>query len=74
MALRKNVKSQVETTLPEISIDRGLLSRIEKISEQTGLDTSALLQKWILQEETLIGFMQRSKEQTVTQITPSLEA
>jgi hypothetical protein len=64
MALRKNVKSQGSTVTQEISIDGGLLSRIEKISEQTGLNTSNLLQKWILQEESLIGLMRNGEGQT----------
>jgi hypothetical protein len=68
MAVRKkNIKSQPETTIPEIAITQDLRSRIEKISEQTGLNTPALFQKWVLQEESLIGLIQRSRNETTEQ-------
>ena len=61
MARKENVKSQSETIAPETPTESALLSdlrsRIEKISEQTGLDFVNLLQKWMLQEESLIGRM-----------------
>jgi hypothetical protein len=61
MARRKNVELQAETITFQVPTGSDLTSRIEKISVQTGLDTSALFQKWVLQEESLIGLMQRSK-------------
>ena len=67
MARRKDVNSQDNTAMREISIDGGLLSRIEKISKQTGLDTSNLFQKWVLQEESLIGLIRRGKDQAAAQ-------
>jgi hypothetical protein len=74
MALRKSAKSQSETIVPETptgSADSALLSdlrsRIEKISEQTGLDLVNLLQKWVLQEESLIGLMRYNKGQASAQ-------
>jgi hypothetical protein len=56
--------------LLEIPADSDLLPRIEKLSEQTGLAPLDLLHKWVLQEESLIGFMQRSKNAAVAQ-TPN---
>jgi hypothetical protein len=65
MARRKNMEN--ETILLEALTDSGLLSRIEKISEQTGLSTLDLVQKWVLQEESLIGLMARGKNNVTEQ-------
>jgi hypothetical protein len=62
MARRKNLKDQPKTALLEIPSSSDLPLRLEKISEQTGLSPLNLLQKWILQEESLIGVIQRSKD------------
>ena len=62
MAVRKNLKDQPKTVLLEVQSNSDLPLRLEKISEQTGLSSLSLLQKWILQEESLIGVIQRSKE------------
>ena len=64
MAIRKNMKDQSKAILLEVPIDSDFPLRLEKISEQTGLSSLNLLQKWILQEESLIGVIQRSKEPT----------
>ena len=68
MALKENVKSQSETIAPETPTESALLSdlrsRIEKISEQTGLDFVNLLQKWVLQDESLIGLMRYGEGRT----------
>lgn len=62
MAVRKNTKAQAQTILPEVSTGSDLSLRLDKISEQTGLSPQNLLQKWILQEETMIGLMRSNKE------------
>jgi hypothetical protein len=67
MALRKNLKSQIKTITFQVPIDSDLPARIENISEQTGLETLALFQKWVLQEESLIGLMRHSGDQTTVQ-------
>ena len=67
MALRKNVKNQPKTGLLEIPLNSDLLLRIERISGKTGLSSLNLFQKWVLQEESLIGLMQRNKEQAAEQ-------
>jgi hypothetical protein len=67
MAVKKSEKSQNETILLEVPSGSDLSSRIEKISEQTGLSPLNLFQKWVLQEESLIGLIQRSKAQTTEQ-------
>jgi len=64
VAIRKNTKDQSKAILLEVSPDSDLPLRLEKISEQTGLSSFSLLQKWILQEESLIGVIQRSKDLT----------
>jgi hypothetical protein len=58
MARKKVTEDQTKTVIP---FDSELLHRMEKISNQTGLSNNDLLQKWILQEESLIGLMQHSK-------------
>jgi hypothetical protein len=63
MAIRKNTKAQTQTIFQEVSTGSDLSLRLEKVSEQTGLSPQSLLQKWILQEETLIGLMRHGKEQ-----------
>jgi hypothetical protein len=64
MARRKETKNQTETVpLLEIPVNSDLAVRIQKISEQTGLPSLNLLQKWILQEESWIGLTQRNGEQ-----------
>jgi transposase-like protein len=67
MALEKNVKSQAETVVLEVPTASDLPSRIERISEQTGLSFLNIIQKWVLQEESLIGLMQRGRNQTRVQ-------
>ncbi|MDR2180902.1 MAG: hypothetical protein LBP21_11390 [Synergistaceae bacterium] len=62
MVVRKNVKSQV-TAILEVPSNSDLPSRIEKISEQTGVGTLDLFQKWVLQEESLIGLIRRGRGQ-----------
>jgi hypothetical protein len=62
MAFRKNARSQVETITFQVPAGSDLLSRIEKISAQTGLGTQDLFQKWVLQEESLIGLMRRGQD------------
>ena len=64
VAIRKNMKDQPKIILLEVSSDSDLPLRLKKISEQTGLSSLNLLQKWILQEESLIGIIQRSKAHT----------
>ena len=63
MVLKKDTKKSIKT-IPLLKVQTGsdLSVRLEKISGQTGLSPMSLLQKWILQEETQIGLMQRSKE------------
>jgi hypothetical protein len=67
MARKRETRKPTEAVSPSgISINSDLSSRLQKISEQTGLTSRNLLQKWILQEESLIGLMrhgQRGKEQ-----------
>jgi hypothetical protein len=67
MALKKKEKSQNATITVEVPIGSDLPSRIKKISEQTGLDTLNLFQKWVLQEESLIGLMRPSGSQATEQ-------
>jgi hypothetical protein len=67
MALRKNLKYQIKTIVFQVPIGSDLPFRIENISEQTGLDTLDLFQKWVLQEESLIGLMRRREDQTTEQ-------
>ena len=62
MALKRNVKDQSEDSFWKPMFSKELLFRLKNIVEQTGLSPSNLAHKWILQEETLIGLMQRSKE------------
>jgi hypothetical protein len=61
MALRKNAKYQSGTLTFQVPTDSDLSSRIERISAQTGLNTADLFQKWVLQEESLIGLMQHGE-------------
>jgi hypothetical protein len=61
MVRRKNIEGTPGTNLLEALTNSGLLSRIERISEQTGLSALNLVQKWVLQEESLIGLMVRGK-------------
>ena len=55
MAVRKNAKAQSRTINLETPLDSDLSLRLENISKQTGLSHFDLIQKWILQEEFLIG-------------------
>jgi hypothetical protein len=60
MARKREIKTQTETIFPfEIPVSGDLTARVQKISEQTGLSPLNLFQKWILQEESLIGLMQQ---------------
>ena len=63
LALKKDVINPAKM-IPMLEVQSGsdLPAKFERISEQTGLSPLSLLQKWMLQEETLIGIMQRSKE------------
>ena len=69
MAVKEIEKSQTETITLEVPSCSDLSSRIENITKQTGLATADLFQKWVLQEESLIGLMQRQRggEQTAEQ-------
>jgi hypothetical protein len=62
MAKKKNAENQAGTILLEVPTDSDLPVRIEKILEQTGLSSLSLFQKWVLQEESLIGVLQTTKE------------
>jgi hypothetical protein len=62
MKKRNAEDHQVRTVLLEVPTDSDLPARIEKISEQTGLSPLNLFQKWVLQEESLIGVLQSNKE------------
>jgi hypothetical protein len=66
MARRKNI-DESRNIFQDISADSDLSLRIETISEQTGLSPLNLFQKWVLQEESLIGFMQCGKVQAAKQ-------
>ena len=68
MALRRNVKNQDNAITIELPIDSDLLLRMEKISEQTGLSCLSLFQKWVLQEESMIGLMRYGKGQTAKKV------
>jgi hypothetical protein len=68
MARRKNGEAEPQNIFLEALADNDLSLRIEKISEQTGLSPLNLFQKWVLQEESLIGLVQRSKAQTTEQV------
>ena len=63
MARAKNVKKQPVIAFLQAFSDSDLPPRIEKISAQTGLSPINLLQKWTLQEESLVGLMQRASAQ-----------
>ncbi|MDR2179289.1 MAG: hypothetical protein LBP21_03180, partial [Synergistaceae bacterium] len=65
MVRRKNIEN--ETILLEALTNSDLLFRIEKISEQTGLNTLDLVQKWVLQEESLLGLMVHGKRNVTEQ-------
>ncbi|MDR2175566.1 MAG: hypothetical protein LBO82_06480 [Synergistaceae bacterium] len=68
MAFKKEAKKRLKAVpFLEEPENSDLPERLQKISEQTGLSSLSLLQKWILQEESLIGLMQRSKTQTAKQ-------
>jgi hypothetical protein len=67
MALKKNAKDATQVITIQIPADSDLLSRIENISEQTGLDKPNLFQKWVLQEESLIGLVSRGRSSVVKQ-------
>ena len=63
MTLKRITKNSTKTaSLLKVQSGSDLLVRFENISEQTGLSHQSLLQKWILQEETLIGLMQRNRK------------
>ena len=70
MTLKRITKNSTKTiSLLKVQSGSDLLVRFENISEQTGLSHQSLLQKWILQEETLIGIIRNNKsmeEQTET--------
>lgn len=68
MPLRKKVKPKNNTITIEVPIDGDLSLRIEKISEQTGLSRLRLLQKWVLQEESMIGLVQYGKGQSAGRV------
>jgi hypothetical protein len=66
MARRKNADSKSQAVLIDIQEAGDLTLRLEKVAEQTGLSPMNLLQKWILQEETLIGLMQQHNKNQIT--------
>jgi hypothetical protein len=74
MVYRKKAKNSAQAITLQVPVNSDLTSRIEKISEQTGLDVASLLQKGVLQEESLIGLMRPGKGRTVkrpkTRISP----
>jgi hypothetical protein len=64
MALKRAKKNQTEAvSILGVQVSSDLPDRLQKLSEQTGLSSHNLLQKWILQEELWIGVMQRDKGQ-----------
>ena len=64
---KKNVKSRSEESFWKPVFSAESVFRIMKIVEQTGLSPTDLVQKWILQEESLIGLLQSKKGQTTKQ-------
>jgi hypothetical protein len=68
MARRKDVEAEPKSFFLDVPADSDLPLRIKKISEQTGLSSLNLFQKWVLQEESLIGLMQHDKAQTTAQV------
>jgi len=68
MALKRDKKNLAKTvSILEIPLSSDLPGRLQRISVQTGLSSHDLLQKWILQEESLIGLMRHRGEQTTEQ-------
>ena len=64
MAIKRSTKNQKKaTSFAKFPANSDLPARLQKISEQTGLPFNELLQKWILQEESLIGIIQRGRGQ-----------
>jgi len=61
MALRKNLKHQTKTITLDVPADSDLPSRLKKISKQTGLSPFNLIQKWVLQEESLAGLIRQTR-------------
>jgi hypothetical protein len=59
----KNTENMTPTVLLEVPSGSDLPLRFQKISEQTGLSPLSLFQKWVLQEESLIGLIQGTKGQ-----------
>jgi hypothetical protein len=78
MAIRKNTNKGSRTRGTKIGsfmdalAQDGLSDRIQKLSEQTGLSCQDLLQKWALQEETLIGILRRGSEENRPSADPSI--
>jgi hypothetical protein len=65
MTIKSETKKQAKTVpLLETPVNNDLTDRLQRISEQTGLSSHDLFQKWILQEESLIGLIQNSGGQT----------
>jgi len=64
MALRKNLKHQTKTISLDVPTESNLPARLKKISKQTGLSLFSLIQKWVLQEESLVGLVLYGKGQT----------
>ena len=74
MVLKRDAKKTSKMiSLLKIPSGNDLSVRLEKISEQTGLSPLSLLQKWIFQEETLIGLMQHNKEAMTEQVGKCLD-
>ena len=67
MARKKNIKDRPEKDFWKPLISDELLFRIMSAAGQTGIFPPDLILKWVLQEETLIGIMQRNKEPMVRQ-------
>jgi hypothetical protein len=66
-ARRAKMKQKKTEFIPEIPVNSDLFPRLQNISEQTGLSFYDILQKWVLQEESLIGLLQRGKENSPLQ-------
>ena len=73
MVLKKKVKAQPEKDFGKPVISDELAFRIMNIAGQTGISPPDLILKWVLQEETLIGVIQRIKE-PMAETKPNVES
>ena len=74
MARKKAVKQASEKITLEVPVGSDLPSRLGKISKQSGLSHTDLIQKWILQEEFLIGLAKYGKEYVAAKAKKSRRA